>query len=604
MVERRKGIGYIIEALAALLVLFIFVIGNNPVEPATDWNDFQDQVMSQDITLVMEKSGDIDDFVRNGETGSTTTLAETLSDGRLSVSGSIENVPITTQVVGFHTLEDDRNNVTLSPVEEVADNQCYQDNDLEEIESEEGEIHRSKNAVDGSYLYVADTDPEISGGNDEIDYDSVWVDNRTRCQFSASEGPYYIGDFFYWGGEHYDFNQVYNGSSPKQLELFLSSQIQELRPELRSRMNGIETGTVVDTVAVERENLQAYDILVFRERQSLNDIEENRERIEEFMSDGSVLLMMELRREDFYEDLGGTSAPEENFITGTGLRWVNLEYAAKPSDPAGGNFNPNRQSGELETYFRGMEGDASQLNLRPSGNVTSSNSQNLKSSAALLSTGTGAYDRTEWNATNYEMNEVDPDSVEGEPKSECVGDTSSSALTQGEFDFHDYQSDSFVPYDVINIQLSDDPDTCDEDYVRAVEIDKDEDGDYDESDEGPFLDGEQVRVENKTFTVNFPTQDALETGDTVEFVYNGESDIESINYRTSFEEFEGERLARMEYKSNYGLEEKKMIAAVTHWLSEDNARFGDQRDAEISTEIVGGVKENTFIPYRVSLRWR
>lgn len=604
MVERRKGIGYIIEALSALLVLFIFVLGNTPTEPATDWNNFQKNILSQDLTLVMEKTGDADDFIRNGETGTMMTMMDTLSQDRLSVSGSVENVPISTQIVGFHTIEDNRTNISFSPVQDLND-QCYQQDSLEEIEPAEGEIMRSDDSRDDTYLYIADTDPDISGGNDEIDYDSLWADNGTRCQFSAAEGPHYLNEFFYWGNstgeDHFDINKVYNDSN--ELELFLANQASDLRPALTSRMNGIETGIVVDTVAVDRGGLEGYDILVFSRREAIPDLNDNEEKIQQFLEEGSLLMMVELRKQDFYIDLGTSPELADNFITSTGLKWVDLGYSTPISDPAGASFSETASSRELGDYFQGFDGDPAQIELRPAGKISSSNGIDFKNSAPIVATRTGSYDTEIWNATNYNMDTVDPDTVEGYVETDCVGSSESTALTEGEFDFHDYQTDSYQPYSVISVQLGAE-NSCSDNYARAVEIDIDGDGEYTDGNEGPFLSGEQVRVENKTFTVNFPNQEALETGDAVEFVYNGENEIESINYRNSFPGFQGQRLARMEYKSSYSAEEKKMVSAVVHWLSDENTQFGNQRNVEISTEAIGGVKENTFIPYRISMRWK
>lgn len=601
MVERRKGIGYIIEALAALLVLFIFVAGNTPAEPSTDWNSFQEELVSQDITIVMDKTGDVEDFIRNGETGTLMTMAETLSRGSLTASGTVENVPISTQIVGFHVLENDRENMTFDSVQDLGD-QCYQDNDLEEIEPEDGEVMRTLNSRDGVYLYVADTDPDLSGGNGNLDYDSVWVDNATRCQFSAAEGPHYIDEFFYWGNssgqEHYDINNIYESSN--ELEIYLATQVADMRPRLESRVNGIDTGIVVDTMAADIDRLDSYDILVFRERQAIPTLNSQSSELKKYLSSGAIFLMMDLQKQDFYNG----DSPADNFITDTGLRWVDLGYKAKPSSPAGGEFHPHSASSDLETYFRGLNGDRNALDLRPSGNVTSSNGVNFKDSKPLLSTGTGAYDRTEWNATDYSMSQVDPDTIDGYPETACVESSPSSSLTKGEFDFHDYQANDFKKYDVINTELGESDTFCTNNDVRALNIDLDDDGNYGEEGEGPYLDGEILEVENKTFTINFPSDSALANGDAAEFVYNGESDVESINYRTSFEGFNGRKLARIGYKQSYSPEERKMITSVVHWLSVENVRFGARQDTTISTEAVGGVKENTFIPYKILIRWK
>lgn len=602
----RKGIGYILEVLAAMLVMFAFVLGNTPDAPATDWGNYQRQVMSQDLTYVMERTGDIDDFVRNGETGTINTVAQTLSRQQLEVSGTIENVPISTQIVGFHVLENDRENITIDSVDSVSDNECYENNDLGEIEPNDGEVMRSENSRDGSYLYIADTDPDISGGNGDLDYDTLWIDNGTRCQFSASEGPYYIDEFFYWGNssgeEHYDINQMY--TPDEQVELFLATQVADLKPVLDSRVNGIDTGLVIDTMAADRGNLDSYDILVFRERDTLDSansvLNQHKDDIQDFLQQGSVLLMADLEKDDFYS--GGNLA--DNFITSTGLKWVGLGYATKPADPAGGSFTGTSESRQLENYFEGVNGNEAQLDLAGSGNISSSNRRYFKQSPALVNSDTGRYETSDWNATNYTMDQVDPDSISGYPDSACVESSKSSALTRGEFDFRNYENDDYDTLKVISTRLGDSSSYCNNKYFRALNIDRDGDQDYGEENEGPFLEGERVEVNDKLYTVSFPSSQALETGEAAELVYIGDASIEAVNYRTSFNGFSGRRFARMGYKQSYNPDERKMIASVLHWLSEDSAGFGEQEESDISTEVVGGVKENTFIPYRVNLRWR
>lgn len=600
MVE-RKGIGYIIEAMTALLVMFIFILGNSPSDPGTNWNQFQKQAISQDITYTLEKTGDTEDFIRNGETGSLVTAAETLSRGRVSVSGSIENVPISTQVVGFHVLENNRDNVSLDSVQDLGD-QCYQDDDLEEINAEDGDILRSENSRAGAYLYVADTDPEISGGDGSIDYDTVWVDNKTRCQFSSSEGPYYIGEFIYWGdgpgGENWDINEIY--SSSENLELYLATQIVDMKGSLKSRVNGIDTGLVLDTVASEQEDLGSYDILIFRTRDSLPVLNSEEEKLQDFMSHGSMLLMIDLEKQDFYN--GNT--PADNFITNTGLKWVDLPYRSQPPDPTGVNFHSSSHSEVVQTYFQGQSGNDNGVDLKPSGNVTSSNNRFFKNSEPLVTTGGGAYKVSEWNATNYSMEQADPNVIEGYPETACVDSTKSSSLTNGTFEFYDYQTDDIKVYDVINTELGEDEEYCNNNDVRALNIDLNDNGDFGDPGEGPFLNGESLMVENKSFTATFPSDQAVQTGEAAVFIYTGESAVENVNYRTSFRDFTGRKLARIGYENNYETEDKKVIASLLHWLSEDTAQYGVQEDTVISTETVGGVKEETFIPYRISMRWR
>jgi hypothetical protein len=605
---KRKGAGYIIEVMTAVLIMFGFIIGNAPADPATDWSSFQKEVSAEDITYTLEKTGDTNSFIREGEKGSLVTAADTLSRDRLALSGTVENVPISTQVAGFHTREIDRENASLNTENNLDDNRCYQDDDLEELESEY-DILRTEEPKAGAYLYITDTDPQISGGtNGEEDYDTIWVDNGTRCQFSSSEGPYYIDEFFYWGdgpgGDYWDSNEIYGD---EKIEVFNATQVVRLQSEIESRVNGIDTGVVVDSMAAEREDLSSYDILVFRESQTLTNgvLDERPGKIQKFMSDGSVLLMMDLEKDDFYN--GDT--PADNFLTNTGLKWVDLpyrnSYRENPDDSIGGSYGDNSIAEQVETYFKGTEGDIGKLNLTPGGNITSSNSENFKTSEPILSTDRGSYQVTEWNVTNSSMEPVDPSNVDGYPSTACVEEGKTDGnLTMGTFEFENYQTDDTVEYEVINTKLGEDKDFCQKNDVRALNINFNRNDNFGDPGEGPYLNGESMTVKNKRYTVYFPGDLAIEYGNRSMFIYTGKSNIENINYRTSFEGFPGQKLARIEYKEKYNQNEKRMISALIHWLSDDTTQFGEDGDSRISTESIGGVKEETFMPYRISMRWR
>jgi hypothetical protein len=603
---KRKGIGYMIEVMASLLVVFTFILGNIPADPGTDWSDFQTEIIGEDITYVLEETGDTESFIRGGETGSLVTASETLSRDRVSVSGSVENVPISTQIVGFHTREIDRLNASLTPVS--SGDQCH--DDLEELEDSDAEILRSENTRAGAHIYVTDSDPGVSSGtNGEEDYDTTWVDNSTQCQFSSSEGPYYMDDFFYWGdgsgGDYWDINEIY-GDGP--IELFNSTQIIDLRGTLKQGVNGIDTGIDVDAVAVDREDLDSYNILVFRERETIEPngvLETHKEKVQDYLSEGSVFLMMDLQKQDFYS--GGTSA--DNFISETGLKWIDLpyrrDYRENPGDEVGGEFGSNSDSERVETFLKGVNGQTRGLNLTPGGNIASSNTRDFKRSEPLLYTDRGSYQTTVWNSTNYSMEEVDPANIDGYPETACVEEgTVDGNLTRGNFSFHNYENDDEVEYRAISTKLGQNDKFCRENDVRALNVDFNRNGDFDDPGEGSFLNGESLTVKNKRYTAYFPGEEAIENGTAAEFVYTGDSGIENINFRTSFDGFSGNRLARLTYKENYNEDEKKIISAVIHWLSDDTKEFGENEESSISTETVGGVKENTFIPYKISMRWR
>ncbi|MFB6147707.1 MAG: hypothetical protein ABEJ66_02375, partial [Candidatus Nanohaloarchaea archaeon] len=131
----RKGVGYTIEAFIAVLVLFIFALGSLGSPAGQNWNRFQSQVAARDISYVMQATGNMESFLERGETGSIQTMASTLSGGRMDVAGDIQGLPIGERKVGFHILNSQVNSTT--PAATVDDDRCYENDDLEEIESGE-----------------------------------------------------------------------------------------------------------------------------------------------------------------------------------------------------------------------------------------------------------------------------------------------------------------------------------------------------------------------------------------------------------------------------------------------------------------------------------
>ncbi|MFB6209418.1 MAG: hypothetical protein ABEJ56_04775 [Candidatus Nanohaloarchaea archaeon] len=610
---RRKGVGYIIEVMASLLVLFIFVIGNVPEPPADDLKTLKKKATSQDLTITLKKSGDLEYFLSNGGTGSLETTAETMTRSEIDVSGTVSNLPIEETIVGFHVLDqgDRRRNISLTDASTTGDH-CSDTGDLEEINSD-SPILTNISRLDSNEppVYVADTNPDVR--NDTAKYDTVYVDNGTRCQFSSEEGPYYIEDFFRLAdgsGDHYDIKNIYSDS---ELEIYKATQVIDIGEQLKSRVNGIDPEVETDTVAAEKEDLVEYDTLVFRERESVlrmmdPNAELNSTDIRRFMDrEGKVMILAELRKQDFYT--GGSL--DNNFITKTGMKWVDISH----SPVSGANFTDNRFSKEAEAYFSGYYGSEQEknqalesLSINPGGKISSSNSPMFKKKPPMVRSESGVYQNSEFNATNYTMDKVDIESqAKGFPKTECVEtpEFNTTNLTRGRFNFYDYRDDQNVEYKVINTELGDSDSFCKNNNVRAANIDLNGNGWFNDSGEGPYLENESLKVEGRNYSIHFPGKPgSLKNGTKLEFNYTGEESVELVNYRTSVEGIEGGRLVRMNYENSYSQDERRLIAAMLHWVSDENKKFGERKGSGVSTETVGGIAGKSFIPYRLSMRWK
>jgi len=591
--QKRKGIGYMIEGIIASVTLFIFAFGQTPAEPSQDWSTFQDEIAASDLSYTLKQTGDLNFILKRQHTGSLETAVSTITEDELAVSGTVENLPLNDASIGFtstnHAGLQERH---TDPIRDVVNgDRCY--GDLEEIEQQTGtSIKRTEDPGDhdGVVLYLADTDPQVSGGtNSEIDYDTLYVDNQTRCQFSASEGPFYNDEFFRWNTsvsgayEYYDLKNIDGDSN--QLTYYNATLPFQVKKQMGKPINSIETTQTINTFNLDTANLNVYDLIVIWREQAIEYINANPDReqkIVDFMRNNPVLVISNLSKANV----------ENGFIADTGLKWVDLSYS---EDPNNYQFSNSQISRKLETYFEGSNGEILDLDLPTGGKIASSNSESITQDDPILYARDGNYITDPWNGTNYSMEQVDPDTINGKPESTCYNSGPSSALTKGTFSFPDNSSDSDIEYNVINAQMGT---TGNCGVVRSLSIDLDNDGIYTEEGEGPFFSGERIILESKSYTIDATSSNSAE------FVFSGNSNPEIVNYRSSFEGFRGDRLARLAYQEDYSEDSMKLISSTAYWLLGDTTQFGNRDESSVSTTVLGSINQNVYMPYKVSLRWR
>lgn len=591
--RQRKGIGYMIESIIASVTIFIFAFGQSPAEPVQDWSNFQSQIAVNDLSYTLKETGDLNAILKEQNTGSLETAFYSMTEEDVEISGTIENLPLNEGSIGFTStnfggLEE----IHQDSIEDVtSSDQCS--GDLEEIDQQSGtSIKRTGDPSehDGVVLYFADTDPQISGGfTDQTDYDTLYVDNKTRCQFSASEGPIYINEFFRWNTsasgeyEYYDLKNIDGDSN--QFTYHNATLPYNLRKTMEKPINGIKTSQSFNTFQLSSTDISNYDLIVIRREEAINQINSDpdlEQKIKSFMRNKPVLVMANLSQ----------PTVENGFIADTGLKWIDLNYGSQPDNY---QFSNSPVSRKVETYFEGLDGDRLSLDLTSGGKVSSSNSGSLTQDDPLLYTRNGDYVTDPWSATDNNMNQVDPDSVDGEPESACYSNGPSSALTEGEFSVPEYSSNNDIEYDFINSQMGNTQSDCGD--IRALSIDMDRDGEYSE-DERAFFTGENIILEDKIYKVN------IKDSSSAELVFYGNSNPEIINYRSSFESFQGDQLARTSYEEEFSENSLKVIGSTVYWLLGDTTEFGTDRPSLGSTTILGSLNQNVYMPYRVSLRWR
>jgi len=567
---KRKGLVYMIEATIALLIIFLFVLGNTVDAPSQDWSDYQDEVSATDLTYTLKQTGDLEKMIQRRDTGSIETVAESLTDDQLGVSGTVQELPLNSISAGFHTpdseIHDDLEMRTMENGDE-----CY--NDLEEIEErkEDGSsIYRSNEAYSwhGTVLYFADLDPQLE------DFDKgVWVDREAdegnECQFADEDGPYNIDEVFMWGDNpdnYYELKEINLGSDFRVHE---ATQMVRIRDVMDKPVNGIETSQEVETFDYREQNVDEYDIVILKD-ESVDELDSNSDWVDEtnnFLEDSPVLLLADFQEEDL----------ETGFLEDKGLEWVDLDTELEGRRLL---FGRNSDGREIETYFTGLEGDTDNIDLRAQEKVSSSNSDTIMEDEKLFYNPLHTYTVSEWDSYS-EMDTTNED-FEGAPETACNSDTKI-----GEFDFVDKGE-----VEVISTELGSSEENCD--GLRGLNMDLSGDGDFGEV--GPLLPGESVEVAGRNY--NAMTEDS----DEAEFVFRERDELELINYRESFDDFSGDRLATISYEDEYSQDDRKVIVSTIYWLVREDMEFGDT-DSSISTSVTGSFNENTYMPYKTILRW-
>jgi hypothetical protein len=579
LISEKIGAGYSIEAILATVILFTFALGALQAPSDKDWGGFQREVAARDISFVLKKTGSLNTFLKNSDTGAVRTAVTSISSRDLKVSGTVENLPLNEMSVGFHTMPSDIAKNFTEPVEPGD----YCRGDLGEIKSQsEYEVLKtnSSQVLENRYgvrLYFGDLDPRIPDGyNGEKDYDSVWVDNGTRCIFKPSEGPYMLDDIFMWGNTtdsdpeaYFDFKSFEN--TEKSFTVYSADKAVSFREVLLDPLNGIETDTSVDTFNFSSSGIRDFDVIVFQENESLKRIESYESTFRNFLRQGSVFFLMNMTRED----------TDYSFVEDIGFEWMALDYNKPSLTDYRATFSDYTPSEEMETYFLGLEGQKASVSLKPGGKVISGQGETRTSRNDLLYARNIAFETDELNGTKKSGDSWEPYSW-GNPS--CAHRYTTFSILNESFEEEDYE--------VHNLDLAETSGNCDN--VRGLEIDKDRDGNF----EGPYLENEVVEIHGRRYVPR------ISGPEKAEFVFAGSKKVELINHRKVLENMDGRRVARADYEETYSPNDLRMLGSTLYWLRGDRVEFQSSgTGSALSTTVIGGVKESVFMPYKVELRW-
>lgn len=335
-----KGIGQSLDAFIGLLVIMLFAIGSFSVPEGQNWNNYQTDIATQDLSNALKESGHMEQFMRESNLGSLRTSVYEISDRSFFLAGTVDNLPFTMDV-GFYTPQSKVENTDLVSWE--TGDRCYGADDIVDInEISEARVVRTVDNFGnleqdtGSRLYFADTDPSIPGAyNGQLDFDTVWVDRDEDCNIEDDDGPFYIDESFLWGdpsSAEDEYIMEYKSTSVRpsdSTEKYVGNltthnipQINRFEKSFDQDIMGISSDVTMDSFTIN-SSLEKYDVLVLRDRSNLADIDSNLQKFKDFSREGNVMFLMNPRSIDLDD--------ESDVLRSFGFREAGLDFGSGPA---------------------------------------------------------------------------------------------------------------------------------------------------------------------------------------------------------------------------------------------------------------------------------
>lgn len=575
---RRKGVGYVVEAFTAIIVVFVFGAGFflSQSSPGFSWTEYRTEIAAVDIEKTVLATGDLAELVESGSPGAVQRMYEDLSEGELSASTRVKGSPGAVTSVGVFVPPAKRNSVNF-PGGGLAGDPC--DGNLSEIRSEAPIRKTNTGGLANKYgvtLYLADSDPNLAGGfNGFTDYDTIYVDNGTRCDFRPSEGPIGFDEKFYWGdrvtpepGAHYEAQSF----SSNKLELYNASLMQELG-QAASRNTVRETQMVFDGFNMT-EDLD-YDVALFHGSVAPSVLASNEAKVDGFLKTGSVVLASDLSKSQFQSN---------SFLADSRLKWVNLSVTSRGEF----SFGPNEIGAEASAFFNSVGCYTCSSPATSTSNKVSSPGEQYIDPATQMITGTGSYDTSDWDNTT----KLNPGQLPGEaPMSSCSPDYFSGKVSVP-------KGISSVQRDVQMTHLGQGGSGCNDIY--ALNIDLDDDGTIDPGREAEAtVEGDEIRIYDRTYRVNYE-----HSTEELSLDYVGNDSYEYVNYVRRFSDQEIKGFALMpdmvEGGEIGGRDGDTVVVGASALLSAASGKSVSQSNADVST--LSSTISSGF-PLSVTTRW-
>lgn len=585
----RKGQMHVLDAIAAVIVLLFFSIANFTGGGYSDWTEYENKIAAKDISYTIKQTGHLHNFMKRGETGNIKASISTLSERDLQVGGKIRGIPPNLDV-GFHAHQDELTNITMERV--TSGDRCH--GELQELQ-DRSTTPLLRTATGAGTMEDQHGDVRLYFGkyNSQrpgLVYNAIWIDNGTECSFQNPSDPVFVGEIFEWGpgDDILEARAIYEQENFQgNFEVAEAGQMRRFKETMKTPVGEVNNRAEFDTFKIQ-DDLNQYDILVFRGTTSLEDIEGSRSQINGLVGNKPMLVLADL--DQSYLENG-------DFLYDQGFRWKDIEYnaTAEANCPTSGKteissgcnlrleFSDVSRSQDLKGNILGQRTDLSGISLYPGGSVTYDEK------------GPISYEKIMY-LKNYKYSEISEDRIDksmspttasGRPSTVC------NNATQATFNFPTLNG-GMDSMDVVNTQLGQTTSYCDRNN-RAIYIDLDEDGEYTGDREGPYLDGEKIEINGITYRVNIFSDLAANCGtdNCVGFRADENANINVFNFN------ENKLVGRGPYEESYSEADRKVLSSFMYSMV-GSTELPTATRGQITTGVYGVLGEDS---YRINLRW-
>lgn len=252
-----KGIGYILEAILSMFILLAFSVGALQVTGGEqNWEDFQAEIVSEDLSYSLSQTGDFQEFMARGDSGAFQTSVESITEQNYQVSSSIEGLPSFNLRVSVLVLDNENEDIT--EFDELS----------EDLECAENELDPAFDLSEELYVNTDRFSEELYLGTSNEGNSRIFLNEGANCELSL-ESIHEETDIFVQDDSDFYLDELSTGS--QELSIFDVSIYEEIRSVIESNENSINIEPEFSYFVTENE-VESDDFLLTKRDSVTSDM--------------------------------------------------------------------------------------------------------------------------------------------------------------------------------------------------------------------------------------------------------------------------------------------------------------------------------------------